>query len=151
MRRMEGFVAFAMASMLCMPASGCGSKSSLGPTVAAKEVWTVDIGSGQGGGELTFIKSSNGDVTAVGEWLLGDTDCPFSTGPGAVSDSTISFIATGIATQNAMSSSFTLTVEGTARGGGASGTYSIVFSQGWTTSAPPVWTAWRTSGSGITP
>jgi len=150
MGRMAPFAAFVMTAALCLVAASCGDDPG-GPKVVATEVWAVDIGSGQGGGEFTFIRQSNGAVTAVGEFVFGEILCPFSSGPGAVSDSTISFMATGIATKNTVSSAFTLTVDGRAGGGAASGTYSIVFAEGWTTGAPPDWFATRTSGSGITP
>jgi len=152
---MRGWVpcaALVTAVLLYVPAAGCSHNNGPAePKIVATETWTVDIGTGQAGGELTFIKRANGVVTAVGEWIFGEIDCPFSAGPGAVSDSTISFMATGIATDNTVSSAFTLTVDGTAAGGVASGTYSIVFSQGWTTSAPSNWIGALTNGSGITP
>jgi hypothetical protein len=131
---------------------GCSSEAGpSGPAVVATEIWTVDVGQGQGHGDFRFIKKSNDVVTTTGEWTFGTVFCPFSSGPGAVTDSTISFDANGIATDNTAQSDFNLIVDGKAGGGSASGTYSMIFAQGWQVPGPLTWTAVRTSGSGITP
>lgn len=151
MREWVPVAAFVVAAALCLVGASCGEDNSGGPRIVATEVWDVDIGAGQGHGEFRFIRQSDGEVTAVGEFVFGEKYCPFSSGPGAVSNSTVSFKATGIATNGTASSAFTLTVDGRAGGGEASGTYSIVFTRGWTLDAPPDWLASRKSGSGITP
>ncbi len=153
MGRMAACAILAAACGLSLSAVGCGNEtnSPAGPSIVATEIWTVQIGGGQGHGDFRFTKKSNGVVTAIGAWTFGTVFCPFSSEPGAASDSTIAFTAEGIATDNTAQSDFTLNVNGKAGGGNASGTYSIVFALGWQVPGPLTWTATRTSGSGITP
>lgn len=150
---MATYAVLAMVCSFSLSAVSCSNETngSAGPSVVATEIWTVDVDGGQGHGDFRFTKKSNGVVTAIGAWTFGTVFCPFSSGPGAASDSTIAFSADGIATDNTAQSDFTLTVNGKAGGGNASGTYSIVFAQGWQVPGPLTWTATRTSGSGITP
>jgi hypothetical protein len=153
MGRVASYVLLAFVCDSCLSAFGCANESNgpAGPSVVATEIWTVDVGGGQGHGDFRFIKKSDGVVTALGEWTFGTVFCPFSSGPGAVTDSTIAFSADGIANDNSIQSDFTLNVNGKAGGGSARGAYAIVFAQGLQVPGPLTWTATRTSGTGITP
>ncbi len=145
-------VLLAIVSGLMGALCGCGNEAGpAGPAVVATEIWTVDVGGGQGHGDFTFIKRSNGVVTATGSWTFGAIFSPFSSAAGGEIDSVISFAASGIATNDTAQSDFSLTVAGKAAAGSANGTYSIVYAQGWQVPGPLTWTASRTSGSGITP
>jgi len=153
MGRMALYALLAIAYGLCFGDCGCSNEanSPAGPSVVATEIWTVTVGEGQGHGDFRFVKKSDGVVTAFGEWTFGTVFCPYSSGPGAVTDSTIAFNADGVATDNTFQSDFTLSVAGKAGGGSASGAYSIVFTKGLQVPGPLTWTATRTSGSGVTP
>lgn len=124
------------------------------PTPTATETWSGTYDAGFGTARFTFTKTASGTVTADGEWRYGLTVCPFTYGTGTITGTSIAFTATGTAynTDGSGSSAFTLTVNGTANHGAASGTYSVAFTTpGWGQRGSPNWIATRTSGSGITP
>jgi hypothetical protein len=123
------------------------------PEVVATEQWESVTDNGEGWGNWTFSKHPDRSITADGEWNydLGAIKCPFTKGQVTISGAPISMVVTGTAVYlGDQTSPFTIIAERTARNGRGSGTYTITFSQtGWS-SFSGVWTATRTSGSGIT-
>lgn len=119
--------------------------------VVASETWNGSFGDGVGSAQFTFVKTSDGAVTAEGEWTYGSTVCPFVSAPVTISGTSLNFTASGTARTGSDTSGFTATVNGTASSGHASGTYSVTFNTpGWSQQGSPYWTGYRTSGSGIT-
>jgi hypothetical protein len=121
------------------------------------ERWKSIVDRGGGKGVWTVTKKSDGTVTVTGEWTyLNSTTCPFTGGRVILSGSSLSFTATGTATNPSapsgyQDSPFTLNVKGELRDGGGSGTYTITFSNpAWPSGLSGGWTATRTEGKGVT-
>jgi len=115
------------------------------------EQWVSTQDSDQGSGNWTFTKESDGTITVDGNWVYSysgqDVTCPFTDGPVTISDSSISFTATGTATNPSapsgyQTSPFELSVSGTTNNGTGSGSYTITFStSGWPDSVSGTWEA----------
>jgi hypothetical protein len=135
-------------------ATGGGSDES---SILTRESWQSIVDRGGGKGVWTLTKRSNGTVTIAGEWTyLNSTTCPFTGGKVILSGSSVSFTATGTATNPSLPSGyrdspFTLEVKGELKDGKGNGTYTISFSvPAWPSGFSGEWTATRTGGRDIT-
>jgi hypothetical protein len=144
---------------------GCSKEeenpASSGPTVAGWERWlSVMDGDSLNHGDHTITKYSNGSVTTTGTWYYNnngtDVVCPFTNGPVTVSDSIVTFTASGTATYAGapagyQTSPFTFSTNGVAVSGKAHGTYTITFTtMGWPAKLEGTFTSTRISGTKVT-
>ncbi len=134
-----------------------GASSNDDRPAMTTERWKSIVDRGGGKGVWTLTKKSDGTVTVTGEWTyLDSTTCPFTGGRVIISGSSLSFTATGTATNSSapsgyQDSPFTLNVKGELRDGGGIGTYTITFSNpAWPSGLSGEWTATRTEGKGVT-
>ena len=121
------------------------------------ERWQSIVDRGGGKGFWTLTTQSDGAVTITGEWTyLNSTACPFTGGKVIFSGPSLSFTATGTATNSSLPSGyrespFTLEVKGELRDGKGSGTYTIRFSvPAWPSGFSGEWTATRIEGGDVT-
>ena len=126
-------------------------------SIMTTENWQSIVDRGGGKGVWTLTKKSDGTVTITGEWTyLNSATCPFTGGKVILSGPSLSFTATGTATNSSLPSGyrdspFTLEVKGELGDGKGSGTYTISFSvPGWPSGFSGEWTATRTGGRDIT-
>ena len=135
-----------------------GGTADRGPVVAT-EHWESITERGNGTGEWTLSKQSDGTLSIDGQWTytyMGNVTCPFNEGNVTMAGPSFAFTAEGTATNASaprgyQTSPFTLKVEGETRDGKGSGTYTITFSAiEWPSGFSGKWTATRTGGEGIT-
>jgi len=129
--------------------------------VEATEVWQYIMDNDSTKyGQATFEKLSDGTITEDAQWYFPYQDtlvtCIFENGTVVVADTLISITAQGIATNprapsGYQSSAFSINVNGSARNGHSSGTWTINFATyGWPSPLQGTFIGTRTSGSGIT-
>ncbi len=126
--------------------------SNSAATVVATEDWGVIMNNDSTNyGQETFEKKSDGTISSKGTWHVNGVDCPFQDGIVSITDSLMSFIASGTAILNTMTSLFTLTVNGSANNGKSHANWSIHFSAtGWPTVVEGIGDAILKTGSGVT-
>jgi hypothetical protein len=130
------------------------------PGSYVSEQWELILDGGQGSGNCILVEKQDKTVTAYGDWVYTyqgeDVSGSYSDAPATVTDSSISFTASGTATNPSappgyQTSPFTLNLSGTAYNGHGSGTFELTFSTfGWPSSLSGSWEGTRTSGRGIT-
>ena len=124
------------------------------------EQWGLILDGGPGSGNCTLIEKQDGTITADGDWVYtyqgANVSGPYSDAPVTITGSSISFTASGTATNPSAPvgyqiSPFTLSITGTAFSGHGSGTFTLTFTTfGWPSNISGDWEGTRTSGSGIT-
>jgi len=126
----------------------------------ATEIWLSIADDKKGDGIWILKKDADDNIKIDGKWYYDyqewEIRCPFTNAWLTISETAISFSATGTASANDApsgydTSPFTLNVFGTVENEEAYGNYSFTFSTyGWPSTYSGSWTATKLEGNGIT-
>jgi photosystem II stability/assembly factor-like uncharacterized protein len=127
--------------------------------IVASEQWASIMDNDSANhGQITYDKYSDGYIAVNGTWYAkgATVQCPISGGTATIVDTVISITGQGTATNltlavGSQTSAFTANVQGVAKNGKSSGTYSIAFSAtGWPSKVEGTYYSTKIIGSGVT-